>query len=246
MKKIIIILALITFSISLTACTIQIGSNQDNSAVSITTGSTKNETKVIDRDGISEADLKINMGVGKLKVEGGSDKLMDGNFIYNVVSWKPVVDYYKSGSTGKLSIVQPSVHNINTNINYTYEWDLKFNKDIPFNVDATVGVGESSIDLTDIKLKELNLQLGVGKTTVDISGDYQNDVEVDVKGGIGDTTIYVPKNMNVTIETDNGIGKTEVDGFSNNGSTYTNNQNSKYKMKVNVHCGIGRIAVKQK
>lgn len=246
MKKFFIILTLITFSISLAACTIQIGSGNDTSGVSVSTGTTKNEEKKIEMQGISDVNLKINMGVGKLKLEGGSDKLIDGNFIYNVDSWKPVVDYNKSGTTANLSIKQPAVSNINSYSNTKYEWDLKFNKDAVFNIDANVGVGESSIDLTDINLKELNLQLGVGKTTVDISGNYKGDIEVDVKGGIGDSTIYVPKNMNVTIETENGIGNTEIDGFTHNGSIYTNNQNSKYKMKVDVHCGIGRIAVKQK
>lgn len=246
MKKLFIILVMVTFVMSLTACTIQIGSGNDKPGVSISTGSTKSEDKKIEMQGISDVNLKINMGVGKLKLEGGTFNLMDGNFIYNVDSWKPVVDYNKSGTTANLSIEQPPVSNINSYSNTKYEWNLKFNKDAVFNIDANVGVGESSIDLTDINLKELNLQLGIGKSAVDISGNYKSDVDVDVKGGIGDSTIYVPKNMNVTIETNNGIGNTEIDGFSHNGSTYTNNQNSKYKMKVDVHCGIGRIAVKQK
>jgi hypothetical protein len=39
-----------------------------------------------------------------LALEGGAKNLMDANFIYNIVSWKPDVSYSVSNGVGDLQV----------------------------------------------------------------------------------------------------------------------------------------------
>lgn len=220
--------------ILLTGCHIHIGSD-DNGWVS----NTKEYNESIEIDGVKFVNLKIDMGVGKLYVKGNSDKLADCNFIYNIESWKPRVKYEKNGESGDLSIKQPSSSNVSIN-NAKYEWNIKLNENILYDIEAKIGVAENTLDLSEIGLKSLSLKLGIGKSTVDISGKYENDVDVVIEGGIGETTIYVPMGMNTEIDSEAGIGKVDIQGGN------PSNTDSKYIMRIKVKSGIGKISIKRR
>src|ERR1051325_2665572 len=62
----------------------------------VRTGPVEHESKSIDLDKSEMARVEIKMGAGELRVDGGSPKLMDADFTYNVSSWKPIVRYNSS------------------------------------------------------------------------------------------------------------------------------------------------------
>jgi hypothetical protein len=71
-------------------------------------GSLQHETRSIDLDKSEMARVEIKMGAGELRVDGGSAKLMDADFEYNIASWKPIVRYDASSFRGQLRIEQPA------------------------------------------------------------------------------------------------------------------------------------------
>jgi len=110
-----------------------------------------------------------------------------------------------------------------------------------------MGVGKSNLDLRKINLEKLQLQLGVGETTIDMSGSYNHDIDVDIDGGVGSTVIYVPKNMNCIIDLETGVGGINIDGFVKNGSRYTYESNdAKNTIRIDLSAGVGSIKVRQK
>ena len=46
------------------------------------------------------------MGAGELTLTGGADRLMEGEFSYNVSDWKPEVSYDASGEEGEFAVKQ--------------------------------------------------------------------------------------------------------------------------------------------
>lgn len=246
MKKKIIVVLLTALALTLSGCSIHINTpNIDRRTLRVT--DTKNEKNVIEFDGVKKVDFSIDIGVGKLKVEGGSDKLIDGQFIYNIEEWKPIVDYSKNNDTGRLQVKQPSSHFNNTPPKSRYEWNLLLNSDVLFDIDGDMGVGKSELDLSRVNFNNLDLDLGVGDTKIDMSGNYNHDITADIDGGVGSITIYLPKNMKAILDVEAGLGNVSVDGFVKNGSSYTYDGNgASNTINITIHAGVGSVKVKLK
>src|SRR5258706_15605818 len=68
------------------------------------TGPVEHESRSVELDQAELARVNLKMSAGTLKVKGGSSKLMEADFTYNVASWKPEVRYRNTGARGDLSI----------------------------------------------------------------------------------------------------------------------------------------------
>ena len=88
---------------------------------------------------------ELKMGAGELKVEGGSAKLMEADFTYNIPSWKPVVRYDSSSFRGQLTIEQPRGSHGGSHM--TYKWDIRLNDKIPLDIVTHLGAGEARMAL---------------------------------------------------------------------------------------------------
>lgn len=248
MKKGIVIASLTTLALLFSSCSIKYGDNSRGLTITknATIIDTRNEKNTIELENTKKVKLDLNIGVAKLNIEGGSDKLMDSEFIYNVEEWKPVVNL-KKGETAELEINQPhsNVNNISNNIKY--EWNLKFNEKVPFEINADMGVGKSDLDFSKMNLEKLDLKLGVGQTNLDVSGSYNHDVDIKIEGGVGATTLYVPKSINIRIDVNKGVGAVDISGFVKNGSSYSyESKDSKHTMNIKVNTGVGAVKVIQR
>jgi hypothetical protein len=242
-SKLIALVSSILVIASITGCSAKITSKSNKTTV---------DKKVIEIDGAKKADVKIDMGIGELIIDKSTDKMMEGEFTYTKADWKPEISYKVNGDEGTLNIKQPSSMNTNINIGINkdeYKWELSLNKDIPTNLDIDMGVGEGNINLREVNLKELNIKSGVGKMSVDLSGDYKEDVEVDIEGGVGETTLYLPKNIGVRVKAEKGLGSIKEGKLkkeSNN--VYVNDSYGKTKnsIQIEVEAGIGEIKLELK
>src|SRR5882724_11092489 len=71
-------------------------------------GPAEHFSKSIEIDKAEMARVEIKIGVGELKVAGGSAKLLESDFDYAPPSWKPLIHYSATGFRGDLIIEQPS------------------------------------------------------------------------------------------------------------------------------------------
>jgi len=187
------------------------------------------------------------MGVGNLAVSGGATDLMNATFTYNVASWKPTVSYNVEGTEGTLLVEQPSQSSANLGTNVRYEWDLRFNNDVPMMMKVNVGVGESDLKFGGVDLSRLVVNCGVGATTIDLTGEWQQDTAILVNGGVGQVTIILPKDTGVRVTADGGLGNVNANGMTVSGNTYTNSAygDSRSTINIDVKTGIGNIELVQ-
>lgn len=209
-------------------------------------GPTQTNQETIEIGDINSARVNIEMGVGELNVDSGADNLLDAEFTYNVEKWQPEVLYEISGSEGRLTVKQPDSSgdiSIPDSDDIQNEWDLKLNSDIPLDLDINLGVGESNLELSGLTLNSLDIQTGVGETTIDLSGEWTDSFDVDIEGGVGKTTVHLPSNVGVRVETQTGIGDINVQDLIRNGDTYTNSayENADIILDIKVQGGIGTI-----
>ncbi len=203
-------------------------------------GPTRTETRFIDLDNSELVRAELKMGVGELNVRGGSPKLMDAEFTFNRPVMRPSVHYDTSGFRGQLLVEEPShIHHANSN----YRWDLRFNDNKPLDLIVNFGVGEGRLDVGDLRLRSLEIHMGVGKIRVDLRGMPKNDYDVSIHGGVGEATIYLPEGVGIVAEAHGGIGGINARGLLKRDDRYVNDAygHSKITVRLEVHGGVGAI-----
>jgi N-terminal domain of toast_rack, DUF2154 len=222
------------------ACGTQPGGGQQQ------VGKMQRESKSVDPKNAQSARAQLKMGAGELHLTGGADQLMEGEFSYNVSEWKPKVSYDLSGEKGELVVKQGSAEGAGLSGDARNEWNLRLNDEVPTDLVVQMGAGESDLDLDSLALTGVNLQMGAGKTTVDLTGDYAQDFEASIQGGVGEATVLLPSEVGVKAKAEGGLGTINAKGLQTVGNSYVNDAygESDVNLSVDVQGGVGEINLK--
>ena len=226
------------------------------------------ETHLLELDGAKRVNAKIEMAVGRLSIGGGSDDLLDAEFIYNIEEWKPVIDYRVDGDTGRLVIEQHESKVGSFSRRAKCNWNLRFGDEVPLDLAMEVGAGECRLDLERLPVSGLNLEFGAGDVDLiiggsstltdldlkagagdimlDLSGDWDTDLDAWITAGVGKITIHLPADVGVRVETSKGIGKVTMQGLVRRGDYYINEAygDSEVDLDIEVETGIGAIELR--
>jgi hypothetical protein len=205
-------------------------------------GPVRHESQSIDRDDSERVRVNLEMGAGNLRVRSGGGKLLRGDFLYNVPSWKPEVRYSSAAGHGNLSVTQPGPSH--THWGHTeYGWDLDLSREVPMEVRVRFGAGEARLDLGDMLLRDVDIEMGVGKLDLDLRGDPQRSYDVRIRGGVGEATVHLPSGVGISADVQGGIGEIHAPGFHREGRKYFNDAypHAKTTIHLDVQGGVGEI-----
>ncbi len=200
-------------------------------------------SEVIDVEEADSVSAEIIMGAGKLEVQSGAEALLEGEFHYSLRDYAPDITYrVRSNGTGDLKIEQDDGPKFRVQSNYKNEWELLFNDTVPLDLEITLGVGESILELADLNLESFELQMGVGASTIDLSGKLEHDLPVKIQGGVGELTVILPPETNINAEVTGGLGEINTLGLYQEGHQFT----SKYSgsgpvLNITIEAGIGQL-----
>lgn len=200
----------------------------------------------IEKDGAKSLDVEIDFNAGDLLITGGSDEWMTGTIETNRKKYEPKLSYRKKGSVGHLDITQKAKGFIGWK-NVKNDWNLQLTNEIPVTLDIDMGVSDSEIDLSDIRLKELSIDAGVSDTTINLSGDWQESFHADIDLGVGDVTILLPKDTGVKLNASKGIGSLSTKGFVSEGKgVYVNDayDHSDVTITMDIDIGVGDVEIR--
>jgi hypothetical protein len=229
-KKILIIIGLV--SLSAVSC-----------VATPIAGRVSSHSEQISLDGAESVQAQILMGAGKLVVEGGADQLMEGDFTYTYREYAPDIDYrVRLNEVGVLDIKQEDKPGIRVNTNYRNDWVLKFNEDVPLELNITLGAGESDLDLSELNLENFSLQMGAGAAYIDLSGDLDDDLRVNIQGGVGELTVVLPADTNIELDVQSGLGEINTSGLNREGNLYVGKYSgSGPVLYVSIEVGVGQL-----
>jgi hypothetical protein len=227
---------LVTGAVLAGACGTQPGGTQQ-------VGEMQRESHSIQAENAQSVRAQLKMGAGELNLTGGADQLMEADFAYNVADWKPKVNYDVSGETGELTVRQGSDGGVRLGGDARNVWDIRFNDQLPTDLVVQMGAGESNLDLDSLTLTGLDLQMGAGKTTVDLTGDYAQDFDASIQGGVGEATVLLPSEVGVRAKAEGGLGTINAEGLQKEGDSYVNDAygDSEVTLEVDVQGGVGQI-----
>lgn len=207
----------------------------------VRTGPVQHENTAIEMGKFEMARIELKMGAGELSVQGDSPKLLDADFLYNVPSWKPIVDSNTSSFRADVKIEQPS-HGGSVG-NTQYKWDLHLNNDVPMNLVTNLGAGEAKMNLGAVNLRSLQIHMGVGSLRLDLRGMPKADYNVEIHGGVGEATVLLPKEAGISADARGGIGDIQVQGLENRNGRWINEAYDRAPVRIHLDIagGVGDI-----
>ncbi|MBU9713125.1 toast rack family protein [Evansella tamaricis] len=203
----------------------------------------------VELDGAEMVDVDLDMSVGELILQGGTDFLMEGTFVSQT---DPAVDYNVKGNRGYLNVKEKGSRTFFT-MNFDFfssknnrnDWNITLNESIPINLRVQTGVGTSEINLEGLQLTDLNIDTGVGETIVDLSGDWVESFDSNISTGVGETVIILPTDVGVRLEINQGLGSISVDGLTKDGIYYVNDayDGGDVVLTIFIDSGVGDVKV---
>jgi hypothetical protein len=225
--------ALATTALILTGCDIK----------DIRTGPLEHSSQSVELGKSEMARVEVKMGAGELTIDGGSSKLMDANFEYNIPSSKPIVRTESSSFRSEVFVEQPE--NSHGGSHSIYKWNLQLNNSLPLDVIAHLGAGEARMNLGSVTLRSLEINMGVGELQLDLRGNPKRDYDVKITGGVGNAIIHVPLSVGIVADAKGGIGNIDVRGLEKRDGRWVNSTHDHFPVTIHldVHGGIGNITL---
>lgn len=205
-------------------------------------GALRTESHSVELGDADSVRVVIGLGAGDLQVTGGAEKLLEADFTYNVVDLKPEVEY----KNGTLVVRQPDVGGLPVLrgiTDYRNEWRLRLNDELPMDLSVDVGGGASDLQLAGLSLTRLDVSLGAGTYTVDLSGDWVRDLHVTIDAGAADIRLLLPREVGARVKVEDGPHTVEATGLTKDGGVYTNAAYgaSEVTLQVDLEVGFGVI-----
>jgi N-terminal domain of toast_rack, DUF2154 len=221
----------------LTAAALTAGCN------AVPAGETKTVNTTLDRGKAEAVAVSLEMNAGELKVDGGSPKLMDASFRFNVPEWEPKVQYADDASRATLSVKQTGPTTTTGKAENT--WTVHLSDDVPIDLSATLGAGDATLTIGTMNLQRVDVKQGAGDLSVDLRGEPKRSYDVAVKAGAGDTKVHLPRNVGIVATAIKAIGDLHVDGLQKRGSTWINpeHENDPVVIHLDVKGGVGDISI---
>jgi hypothetical protein len=205
-------------------------------------GPLQTESRTVQVGDAKSVRVEVKMGAGDLKLAGGAKELLDADFSFQNPRLRPEVHYDVGGGRGTLVIRQPEGTS-GPRKGGQYTWELRLNDKVPMEMRVELGAGKSEMHLGTLSLSDLELNMGVGETIVDLRGEWKKDFRARIHGGIGEATVRFPRDVGVRVQARGGIGEIRAHEFTKDGDTYTNDAYGKspVTLSVEVEGGIGQI-----
>ena len=202
------------------------------------------ETVSIPLEGAHSVRVKLDHGAGRLNIRGGASATEALNGVFGAE-----VDYKSRVEADQLEVkLRNSPHFWAWYPGESLDWDIRLNNNIPLNLKIDSGASSSTLDLTDLKVVDLDIDTGASSTEVTLPANAGN-TRVDIDSGASSLNIHIPMGVAARIRVKSGIASVNVD--SNRfprieGGLY---QSADYATAVNraditIDTGVGSVEIK--
>jgi hypothetical protein len=196
----------------------------------------------------TEAELNIGFeGEGR-----SSFRRMSDNLIRLKVSPEAALDLTANTGVGTstfdLGGLRLQSLNLQTGVGETKLSMLQPNRGTCDRVEISAGVGEFElVGLGNLGFQSFRFRGGVGESTLDFSGDWNQIGEIRVEVGVGEVTLRIPRSVGAEIRMNKGFfSDANLPDFRKEGNTYfsENLERVDKVIRFRVQAGIGGVSVR--
>ncbi len=156
-------------------------------------------------EGASSAYLRLNHGAGRLNLRSGagSGEVATGTFGGGL-------DYRSRVSGGQLEVkMRTPAQFWNWWPGETLDWDMQLNRDVPLSLKIDTGASASILDLTDLKVSDLDIDSGASSTEIQLPAGAGN-TRVDIDTGASSLKVRVPAGVAARIRVKSGVASVNI------------------------------------
>ncbi len=199
-------------------------------------------------NGATRAVISITPGVGELRLQSMAEPggLVTGT-VANRTRGRVLQDFSQQGGVAKYSLrsPNPSTIYIGADMNQGWTWDLRLTREIPIDLNVSLGAGEAMLNLTGLKLANLDSSLGVGQITVILPAEGVYDAKISA--AIGQVIVEIPEGLAARIKTGTALAGVQVPaGYVKDGNTYTSPgfTSAANRVELDLSLAIGSVVIK--
>jgi hypothetical protein len=207
-------------------------------------GRERTEQLTIQREGINQAEVRINLGAGRININASDQTglLLDGKFGGGVVLHDKT-----SGDSRTILLDSPGDVIWHFPMNSGFNWDIALCTEIPINLDIKTGAGEAFLDLERFNLSALHLQTGAGAVRVTFPS-HPGLLHANIRTGVGELILTVPPNVPARFNAGVGLGdfKRDRTRFIRVGAYYQTEDfdQAQNKIDIVIKTGIGSVTIR--
>lgn len=128
-----------------------------------------------------------------------------------------------------------------------YYWDLQLNAEIPIDLEVALGMGDATLELTDLDLSALAFDMGLGQATLLLPAQGRLEGKVDM--AIGELVLMVPEGMGLRLYKDTALVAVSLpDDYRLEDGVYTSPDytSADQRIELRVDMAIGRLVIREK
>jgi len=152
------------------------------------------------------ARIKLDHGAGRLNIQAGaaSTEVLNAAFGAEVENSARL-----EGDQLKVKL-RTSQHFWAWYPGESLDWDIRLNSEIPLSLKIDSGASSSTLDLTTLKVVDLDIDTGASSTEVSLPANAGN-TRVDIDSGAASLKLHVPAGVAARIQVKTGVASVNVD-----------------------------------
>jgi hypothetical protein len=164
---------------------------------------------------VKQLEARISFGAGKIELSSGAKKYAyEAEIEYSKAYFSHQLDYQVRGDTGILDLRIKGTRGRWFKSRWEKNWlDVKFNPTVPIELDLNMGACEATVDLTGLKISQL--ELSTGASEIELYFDKPNEEvmrKMKIEAGVGELKAVNLGNANCRkIDFEGGVGGYELD-----------------------------------
>ncbi len=202
------------------------------------------QTISIPRENATRARIKFDHGAGRLNIHSGAadPELLNGVF-------GAEMDYHSSLVGDSLEVKLRNAPQFWTWYpGRSLDWNVSLTRDIPLNLKIDSGASSTFLDLTDLKVTDLNIDTGASTTEVRLPASAGNTL-VDIDTGASTVKLSVPVGVGARIRLKTGLASTNIDTnrfLRMDDGLYQSNDyaSAANRADITIDSGVGTIEIK--
>jgi len=197
--------------------------------------------------GATKAQIDIAAGAGDLQLRShdDADVLISGR-VSRQGNLRVEESTSQSGGVIQYSLRSVGPSMISGRFDDDWGWNLAITKEIPVELEVSLGAGNAHLDLTGVQLSDLTVDMGVGKTTVTFPSESSFRASIDE--AIGSIVLEVPTDIGVSIQYDTGLVGSDVpSGYQMRNDVYysPNYESSANRIDISLDLAIGSWSLEE-
>ncbi len=202
----------------------------------------------IPSQGAAQGRLILRHGAGVLRLGAGAapDELAAGEFVGGVTQ-----STRRDGDTLQVDLRVPPENMFLLGAPWAWRrgfaWTLRLSEALPLSLRLEFGAGEADIDLTALKVNDVQISTGASSTILRLPA-HAGSTRARIESGVASVRILVPQGVAASISATGGLADQRIDKarFPRTGARYQSPdyETAPNKVEIHVQTGVGSVEVR--